>query len=79
MPTIPSIDVPNQDAQDVLRALEKRWKADAVRIMGEAEYEALTGPQKARACIIAMLRVSVRNIRREEAERLVVADEPEVA
>lgn len=78
MATIPAITVPNPVAQEVLDALEKLWKPDAVRVFGQATYDAMGGPEKAQACIIAMIRVSVRNSRREAAERLVAADEPEV-
>ena len=79
MATIAAITVPNPDAADVLEALEKRWKADAVRLVGQASYDALTGPQKARECIRAELRVITKNLRREQAEKALAAPaEPDV-
>lgn len=79
MATIQAITVSNADAADLLEAIERRWKPDAVRILGsEAAYDALSGVQKARACIIAELRVSVRNLRRERAEKAIVSTEADV-
>lgn len=78
MATIPSINVPNPDAADALEALERVWLPDTERRMGKAAYEALTGPQKARALLITEIRVRVRNLRRERAERAVTASEPDV-
>ena len=79
MAIIPSITIPNADAADVLEALEQVWKSDAERIFGAAAYDALPGPQKAQRCIMAMLRVRTRNLRREKAERAVVTPpEPDV-
>jgi hypothetical protein len=77
MATIPSIEVPNPDAADVLRALERRWKATAIGFIGQAVYDALNGPQQARECIKAMIRVSVRNMRREEAEQAIIIPDME--
>lgn len=76
MPTIPSIDVPAQDAADVLRFLESRYKRDAMRWF--ENYESFTGVQKARACIMAALRVGVRNMRREDAERAISVTDVEL-
>lgn len=76
MAVIPAITIPNEDAADALEALERVWRNDAVRIFGRTEYEAMSGVQKAQACIKAMIRVRVRNLRKERAERDILTEEP---
>ena len=79
MAVIPTITIQNTDVSDALEAVEQVWKNDAERIFGADVYGALGPVQKLQRCIIAMLRVRTRNVRREKAERAVVTPpEPDV-
>ena len=81
MATIPSITVPNPDASDVLAALEQQYRPHAINFFfagDPAGYEALTGPQQARECIKAALRILTRNYRRALAEQAVSVTDVEV-
>lgn len=81
MATIPTITVPNTDAADVLSALERQYKPHAINFFSAGDptgYNALTGPQQARECIKAALRILTRNYRRELAEQAVTVAEVEV-
>ena len=78
MATIPSIDIPNADASDALAAMEKVWLSDTIKRIGQAAYDALTGPRKARELIITEIRVRTRNYRREQAERAILIPDVDV-
>jgi len=81
MAVIPSITVPNPDAADVLAALERQYRSHAINFFftgDPAGYDALTGPQQARECIKAALRILTRNYRRELAEQAVTVAEVDV-
>ena len=78
MATIPSIDVPNPDAADVLAALEQAYRSDAINMFhsgSPAGYDALSGVNKARDCIRAFLRVTTRNYRRRLAQEAITVSE----
>ena len=75
-----TVQVPDDELDEVLAVFEKRWKADGIRLAGdEAAYDALEPRQRLKACIVASLRIYVRNARREAAERAVVVTEPGVS
>ena len=77
-----TITIPNNVALEALAAVEKTWKADATRILSarSIDYDSLSNLNKMRACLAAMVRVSVKNDRRAEAERnaALAATEPDV-
>ena len=78
MAVVQDITIPNGDLADVLSAIEKVWKPDAVRMLTAVVYEALGPAQKVRACTIAMYRVRTRSYRREQAERGILTTDPDV-
>lgn len=81
MATIPSITIANADAADGLAALEQQFRAPAINFFfagDPAGYDALTGPQKARECLKAAIRILTRNYRRVQAEQAVSVADPDV-
>lgn len=81
MATIPSITIANADAADGLAALEQQFRAPAINFFfagDPAGYDALTGPQKARECLKAAIRILTRNYRRALAEQAVSVADPDV-
>ena len=75
-----SVTVPNADMPEVLAAIEKRWKPEAIKLMGdEAAYDALTGNQKMQANLRVILRTYVRNERRAAAEQAIVVPNVDVS
>ena len=68
--------IPNEVALEALEAVETRWGADARRIF--PGYDAMSAQGKMKALLAAMIRVSVKNGRREAAERLISVSEPDV-
>jgi len=80
MATIPSIDVPNPDAADVLAALEQSYRSDAINMFHSGSpvtYDALSGVNKARDCIRAFLRIQTRSYRRRLAQEAISVAEVE--
>lgn len=68
--------IPNEVALEALEAVEKRWGADARRIF--PAYDTMSPQGKMKALLAAMIRVSVKNGRREAAERAINVSEPDV-
>lgn len=81
MATIPSITIANVDAADGLAALEQQFRSQAINFFFSGDptgYEALTGPQKARECLKAAIRILTRNYRRVQAEQALSVSDPDV-
>ena len=69
---IPAITIPDSAVADTIAGLEARWKADAEKLATAAGfvYDDMGDRAKIRIMTIAIYRVSVRNLRRAEAERV---------
>lgn len=76
-----TVSVAPIDVPDTLAALEQQFRAQAINTFfagDPAGYDALTGPQKARECLKAAIRILTRNYRRTQAEQAIAVAEVDV-